>query len=371
MKKIFSRGFFRLLFAGLAIMVVLACAGGQHYAWESPTRFFDGTIIPSYIRDRFVPIKGTQVSVTLGTINDTSIGEPSMTIETYTESFNDFYMMDTEVTIQMYTEFLNTNIEESATVDDVLFRNEMQNESLCGIYRTDAQNGLVSEEILALSGDGIIVTSDTSDDFLPLKPTIDPLSPNGRSKARMASETYLFHVAPGRGEYPIVFVDNASVYYFAKWLGGAFRPPSEGEWEYVARTGKENVDFTPVSSASFTGIRQTTDMNSFYSQMHNLCNFKGEYSQPSYSIKVRSYAPNDWGIYDMMGNVNEIVLASAGSFDSAGSYESYAKGGSWNSVMLSELTTWNKVEKDSLVIYADVGFRLIYDSVKYSVLGGN
>jgi formylglycine-generating enzyme required for sulfatase activity len=70
--------------------------------------------------------------------------------------------------------------------------------------------------------------------------------------------------------------------------GGAFRLPSEAEWEYAARGGRHWRD-----GFRFSGSHDV-DAVSWYDRRH------GEHTQP-----VALKAPNQLGIYDMSGNVWE------------------------------------------------------------------
>jgi len=71
--------------------------------------------------------------------------------------------------------------------------------------------------------------------------------------------------------------------------------PTEAQWEYAARAGKQ----TPFSFGACLGTDQAN-----YDGNNPLtgCS-KGEYREKT--VKVKSFAPNAWGIYDMHGNVWE------------------------------------------------------------------
>ena len=65
-----------------------------------------------------------------------------------------------------------------------------------------------------------------------------------------------------------------------------FDLPTEKEWEYAARGGKQ--------------FEYATDDNTIRSKM-NFCGAKGD----DHPIDVGSYPPNPFGVYDMSGNVSE------------------------------------------------------------------
>ncbi len=78
----------------------------------------------------------------------------------------------------------------------------------------------------------------------------------------------------------------------------SFRLPTEAEWEYAARGGLEYAKYP------WGGPYTTTDRGCF------LANFKperGNYASDGalYTVEARSYNANDYGLYNMSGNVSE------------------------------------------------------------------
>ncbi len=88
--------------------------------------------------------------------------------------------------------------------------------------------------------------------------------------------------------------------------GGGFRLPTEAEWEYAARAGTT----TPFHTGRCLDTNQAN-----YDGNHPLdgCS-KGEYRGTT--VKVASFAPNAWGLYDMHGNVWEWVEDWHGNYPS-------------------------------------------------------
>jgi len=125
------------------------------------------------------------------------------------------------------------------------------------------------------------------------------------------TEKYFWH--PGFDEYPVVGVNWKQATAFCIWRSellnnylqakgeppvNRYRLPTEAEWEYAARGGLENAMYP------WGGMYTRNDKGCF------LANFKplrGRYGDDGgmTTMSVGSYAPNDFGLFDMSGNVAE------------------------------------------------------------------
>ena len=125
--------------------------------------------------------------------------------------------------------------------------------------------------------------------------------------------TRLYFSSPSYGQYPVVGVTWKQAYAFCHWrtqylldyykknkifTEGTFRLPTEAEWEYAARAGRNNIIY-PWSGPN------TKDFSGRF-----LANFKpnrGRYSLDGgvSPVKVGSFYANDFGLFDLAGNVAE------------------------------------------------------------------
>ncbi len=190
---------------------------------------------------------------------------------------------------------------------------------------------------------------------------------------------YFWHRA--YSDYPVVGVSWEQAKAFAHWRskirndflrsrkkrlrGGNFRLPTEAEWEYAARGGLESAIYP------WGGPYLIDDRACF------LANFKprrGDYAADNslYTVEADSYQPNDYGLYNMSGNVsewtitpyykesNEYVISFNPYISNRNNRRKVVRGGSWKDVAhFLKVATRDYEYADSTRSY--IGFRLVRD----------
>lgn len=189
---------------------------------------------------------------------------------------------------------------------------------------------------------------------------------------------YFSHTA--YDDYPVVGVTWGQAKAFANWRtkylndyrkqrkkenANFFRLPSEAEWEYAARGGLESGTYP------WGGPYIKDDRACF------LANFKpvrGDYAadQALYTVEADAYEPNDYGLYNMSGNVAEWVNTSfdpasyeymssmSPNVNTTGNNRKVVRGGSWKDVSYYlQVSTRDYEYADSARSF--IGFRTVQD----------
>ena len=125
------------------------------------------------------------------------------------------------------------------------------------------------------------------------------------------TETYFWH--PAYDDYPVVGVTWGQARAFNAWrtqllatwkrtndetMVQKFRLPSEAEWEFAARGGLDLAPF-PWGGPYIRNI--------YGCPLANFKPMRGDYVEDAgcHTVPVESYSPNDYGLYQMAGNVAE------------------------------------------------------------------
>jgi formylglycine-generating enzyme required for sulfatase activity len=124
------------------------------------------------------------------------------------------------------------------------------------------------------------------------------------------------------GDHPVVCVswDDASAYltWLSQWSGVRFRLPTSAEWEHAARAG--------TATRYWYG-------EAFDPEMSNLRGAAGRDQWDTGTAPVGKFAPNPFGLQDMLGNVSEWVADCAEPDREApsGCAARVVRGGNWTS----------------------------------------
>jgi len=199
------------------------------------------------------------------------------------------------------------------------------------------------------------------------------------------SKRYFSH--PSFGNYPVVGVTWKQANAFCEWrtqylnnfleskkrnAESDFRLPTEAEWEYAARGGRSQAPFP---------------WGGYYLRNKKGCllaNFKpgrGNYPEDGgfYTVRADAYWPNDFGLYNMAGNVaewtsslyyegaynfqhdmNPDIRWNAKDSDPPRMKRKVIRGGSWKDVgYFLQNAAWNYEYQDTAKSY--IGFRCVVD----------
>ncbi len=160
----------------------------------------------------------------------------------------------------------------------------------------------------------------------------------------------------GRGKRPVININWNDTKAFADWMG--CRLPTEAEWEYACRAG--------TTTHFNTGICLNTDQANYNGNKPMDWCEKGKMQNKT--LPVGSFKPNDWGLYDMHGNVMEYCSDWYGDYPEekqinpkgaeTGLFR-VARGGSWRT-LARICRSANRGFGDPTISNDSFGFRLVY-----------
>ncbi len=170
-----------------------------------------------------------------------------------------------------------------------------------------------------------------------------------------------YHQHPAFGNYPVVNITQEGARLYCEWLTNkyhadpkrmykkvVFRLPTEEEWEYAARGGKSSFTYPWGGPAlrnnkgclmcNFSRIGDERLRRTDEGKVEVVANIPIENVANSdefmLTAPVQSYWPNDFGLYNMSGNVSEMVQEKG-----------ISKGGGWKSlgyeVRIDQQATYN------------------------------
>jgi len=120
---------------------------------------------------------------------------------------------------------------------------------------------------------------------------------------------------------PVVCIDWQAANAYTKWLaketGKPYRLPTEAEWEYAAKAGTKTdyyfgddadntqvCEYANVGDLSGENILQRDSNTSYFNWSGKIANCS---DHSGYASIVGMYKPNDFGLYDVLSNVQEFL----------------------------------------------------------------
>ena len=108
-------------------------------------------------------------------------------------------------------------------------------------------------------------------------------------------------------DHPVVCVSHNDAMAFCQWLsrkeGRTYRLPTEAEWEFACRAGTMTLYPNGDDPEGLVVIANVADAT-LKRKFPNFSCIEGD-DRFLYTAPVGSFAPNPWGLYDMIGNVWE------------------------------------------------------------------
>jgi serine/threonine-protein kinase PpkA len=158
----------------------------------------------------------------------------------------------------------------------------------------------------------------------------------------------------GRELRPVINVSYADVLAYSIWLshqtGSVYRLPNQEEWQHAARAGSDS-DFWWGKESAEGKANCRSGCDSEWSKIFS-----------SLTAPVASYPPNDYGLYDMTGNVGEwLGECKAWQDEKPRACTSALAAGGSHSDKLAKTTSNSFQELKAAQTYKNTGFRVLLE----------
>ena len=173
-------------------------------------------------------------------------------------------------------------------------------------YQTIAERRFTDAELISIYGNNVDLTDDSLrlPGALVFKPTSGPVSLNNYQNwwEWKIGASWQHPQGPNsdiveKMDHPVVQISYIDAEAYCNWAGK--RLPTEWEWEWAAKGGKVKARYAWGNEDINTGKPRAN----FYQGMFTYINTKKDgYAD---SAPIKSYDPNNYGLYDMSGNVWE------------------------------------------------------------------
>lgn len=128
-------------------------------------------------------------------------------------------------------------------------------------------------------------------------------------KCRIIQNDSRFSVAPGFDNYPIIYISWDAAVAYCQWLsnktGKAYRLPTEAEWEFAAGNGSIHTKYSWGNDNPSGPKGGNVADEALKRNFPKWDIFSGYDDGFIYNAPAGSFAANDFGLYDMTGNVWE------------------------------------------------------------------
>lgn len=280
-------------------------------------------------------------------------------------------------------DFNNATPVHSATVSPFYFgKYEVTSQQAIQVWQWAYDNGLIST-----SSEGVLSPDGTTNVIFSV---YHGNSPNKGHDSDVVFTNRIFGIKASRTNYPCIWISwygavtycnllsikegREQCYNLTNWTcdftKNGYRLPTETEWEWAARGGYEGLRFPWADTNVITHARANyRSTNAFSWDVSPTRGFNPLFTNypPCYSAPVGYFAPNNFGLYDMTGNVWEWCWDWAGRYPSAAQVDPTGpttgtsktfRGGSWLTIAQSVTCASRYTSESPLTVFDDIGLRL-------------